>query len=57
MMINFNLSLQFRVTSNDEEKFDTEAWIQQFSSKSSNDEAPVLVPVDKALKRTNPISK
>ncbi|CAC5385514.1 HECTD3 [Mytilus coruscus] len=47
---------RFRVTSNDEEKFDNEAWIQQFSSKSSNEEAPVLVPVDKALKRTNPIS-
>ncbi|VDH97306.1 E3 ubiquitin-protein ligase HECTD3 [Mytilus galloprovincialis] len=47
---------RFRVTSNEEEKFDNEAWIQQFSSKSSNDEAPVLVPVDKALKRTNPIS-
>lgn len=50
------LIFQFKVTSNEEEKFDNEAWIQQFSSKGSTEESLALVPSDKTAKK-NVISK
>lgn len=42
---------KFKVTSNEEEKFENEAWIQQFSGKGSTEESLALVPIDKTAKK------